>query len=49
MLENIRYKLIELIAGKMPVIMNITVNGKGIKKGWSFYGSDVRSICFMWK
>ena len=31
---------ISKIVGDMPIMMNMHINGKGIKKGWAAYGPD---------
>ena len=40
MLEKLKWKLIEWLAGDMPIVLNVAINGKGIKKGWCVFHND---------
>jgi hypothetical protein len=45
-LTSVKWAFIKLIIGNEPIIMNCTIQGKGIKKGWSFlnYSNPEKSI-----
>jgi len=40
MKDSTKEYLVSKIVGDMPIMMNMNINGKGIKKGWAAYGID---------
>jgi hypothetical protein len=43
-MDKLRYKLIKWLAGKTPVVMNVFVDGNGIKDGWCFFTNSRKSF-----
>lgn len=49
LLLKIKWAVVKLIIGNEPIIMNCTFNGKGIKKGWSFFNySNPKKSVILW-
>jgi hypothetical protein len=40
MLEKIHDWIIKIVVGKKPIIMNVVINGAGIKEGFAFLSND---------
>jgi hypothetical protein len=38
--EKLKWKLVAFLIGKTPIMINCTINGAGIKKGWTVCGDS---------